>query len=54
VTFVAWTGTKWVRDPEGTTNAQPNYKWLAKVVNDARLAGELSWSAIVARRWTDA
>jgi hypothetical protein len=41
-----WTGSKWVRDLNGTKNAEPNYKWLGGVVNDARLAGELDWEAI--------
>jgi hypothetical protein len=41
-----WTGTKWVRDPNGTKNAEPNYKWLGSIVNDGRLAGLLDWSAI--------
>lgn len=41
-----WTGFKWVRDPHGTKNAEPNYKWLGGIVNDARLAGRLDWEAI--------
>jgi len=41
-----WTGRKWIRDPQGTKNADPNYKWLGGIVNDARLAGHLSWLAI--------
>jgi len=41
-----WTGTKWIRDPKGTKNAEPNYKWLGCIVNDGRLAGLLDWSAI--------
>lgn len=41
-----WTGTKWVRDPNGTKNAEPNYKWLGSIVNDGRLAGLIDWSAI--------
>jgi len=39
-------GDKWVRDPEGTINATPNYKWLGGLVNDGRLAGLLDWEAI--------
>jgi hypothetical protein len=41
-----WTGSKWVRDPNGTKNAEPNYKWLGSIVNDGRLAGLIDWSAI--------
>lgn len=37
---------KWVRDPNGTPNAPPNYKWLGSIVNDARLAGKIDWYAI--------
>lgn len=42
----SWTGSKWVRDPNGTKNAQPNYKWMQGILNDARLAGLVDWSAI--------
>lgn len=41
-----WTGAKWVRDPDGTKNAQPNYKWLGSLINDGRLAGYIDWDAI--------
>lgn len=34
---------KWVRDDRGTPNAEPNYKWLGKVVSNARLAGLIDW-----------
>lgn len=44
-----WTGTKWIRDPDGTKNAEPNYKWLGKILNDARLAGRLAWDIMVDR-----
>lgn len=44
-----WTGSKWVRDPNGTKNADPNYKWLGDKINDARLAGLLDWDVIVDR-----
>lgn len=37
---------RWVRDPKGTPNATPNYKWLASIINDARLAGFIDWFAI--------
>lgn len=40
---------KWVRDPQGTKNAEPNYKWLGGIINDARLAGLLDWDYIVDR-----
>lgn len=39
-------GDRWVRDPNGTTNATPNYKWLGDIVADARLAGKIDWLAI--------
>lgn len=41
-----WTGSKWVRDANGTKNAEPNYKWLGEIVNDGRLAGLIDWNAI--------
>ncbi len=34
---------KWVKDPNGTKNADPNYKWLGDIINDARLAGDIDW-----------
>lgn len=34
---------KWVRDPKGTKNALPNYKWLGDKINDGRLAGLIDW-----------
>lgn len=40
---------KWVRDPEGTKNAEPNYKWLGDIINDARMAGYLDWENLVDR-----
>lgn len=45
----AWTGRKWVRDANGTKNAEPNYDWLGTVINNARLAGLIDWEAIVDR-----
>lgn len=42
----SWTGRKWVRDPEGTKNADPNYKWLGSLINNGRLAGLIDWNAI--------
>lgn len=44
-----WTGARWVKDPNGTKNAQPNYKWLGSIITDARLAGLVDWQAIVDR-----
>lgn len=41
-----WTGAKWIRDPNGTKNAEPNYKWLIDVVSDARLDGQIDWDRI--------
>jgi hypothetical protein len=40
---------KWVKHPGGTKNAEPNYKWLGDIVNDARLAGRIDWAHIVDR-----
>jgi hypothetical protein len=34
----------WVRADNGTKNADPNYKWLGDIINDARLAGMLDWN----------
>ncbi|MCJ7747899.1 MAG: hypothetical protein MUP27_09150 [Desulfobacterales bacterium] len=42
----SWDGARWVRDPNGTKNAEPNYKWLGTVLSEARLAGLLDWEAI--------
>jgi hypothetical protein len=38
---------RWVRDDNGTKNADPNYKWLGDIVNDARLAGRMDWNHLV-------
>ena len=40
---------KWVKDPNGTDNAPPNYAWLGDVVSDGRLAGMIDWSRITDR-----
>lgn len=37
---------KWKRDPEGTKNAEPNYKWMCALANDARIAGLMDWDAV--------
>lgn len=42
-------GKKWVRDPNGTKNAPPNYKWMGTFINDGRLAGLIDWNSIVDR-----
>lgn len=45
----SWTGTRWIKDPEGIKNALPNYKWLVSLINDARLAGLIDWDYLVDR-----
>jgi hypothetical protein len=45
----SWNGTKWVRDPDGTINAQPNYDWLGTIINKGRMAGLVDWDFIVDR-----
>lgn len=40
---------KWVRDENGTKNAEPNYKWLGDCIANGRLAGMIDWSAITDR-----
>ena len=37
---------KWVRHPEGTKNAEPNYNWLGALISDARIAGLIDWEGI--------
>lgn len=44
-----WTGAKWIRDPNGTKNADPNYDWLGEITNAARLAGLIDWNYLVDR-----
>jgi hypothetical protein len=44
-----WTGTRWVKDPNGTKNATPNYDKLGVILNEARLAGYLDWDYLVDR-----
>jgi hypothetical protein len=40
-------GSRWVLDMGGgTINAEPNYKMLGSVINDARLAGLIDWDAM--------
>jgi len=41
----SWTGTRWVKDPEGTKNAEPNYNLLSTTTSEARLAGLIDWDA---------
>lgn len=40
---------KWVRDPKGTMNCQPNYDWLGITVSNGRRVGLIDWEAIVDR-----
>lgn len=40
---------KWKRDPNGTKNAEPNYKWLGDIISDGRMAGLVDWEAIIDR-----
>jgi len=40
---------KWKRDPNGTKNAEPNYKWLAEILTAGRMAGLIDWDMIVDR-----
>ncbi len=40
---------KWVRDPNGTKNAEPNYDWIGDKINDGRLAGLVDWDVLVDR-----
>lgn len=37
---------RWERDPNGTKNAEPNYKWLSELVSKGRMAGLLDWDLI--------
>lgn len=56
-----WTGTKWLKDVNGTINADPNYKYLIKIVNHGRMSGLIDWDVIEDRtrsfegrsRWND-
>lgn len=40
---------QWVRDPNGTTNAQPNYDWLGEITAKARLCGLIDWNHLMDR-----
>jgi len=42
----SWTGSKWIEDPNGTKNAQPNYTWLGDILSDARMGGYVDWESI--------
>lgn len=44
-----WMDGRWRKDPNGTKNADPNYKWLGGFINDGRLAGLVDWNSIVDR-----
>ena len=37
---------KWKKDPKGTKNAEPNYKWFSSIISNARLAGLVDWGMI--------
>jgi len=39
-------GSRWIRDPQGTKNAEPNYKWLGEILSNGRLAGYVDWDMI--------
>ncbi len=47
-----WTKGRWVRSPDGTKNAPPNYDWLSCTVNNGRLTGLIDWEAIIDRTRT--
>jgi hypothetical protein len=47
-----WTGSKWIRDPNGTPNADPNYKWLGGILTDGRIAGLVDWDRLEDRNRT--
>jgi len=40
---------KWVKDPNGTKNAEPNYKWISELLTAARMGGMTDWDMIVDR-----
>lgn len=40
---------RWRRDPNGTVNAEPNYKWLCDIISDGRMTGRIDWSSVVDR-----
>ncbi|GAI07386.1 unnamed protein product, partial [marine sediment metagenome] len=40
---------RWKKDPNGTKNAEPNYKWTGTFINNGRLAGLVDWNSIVDR-----
>jgi hypothetical protein len=42
-------GGKWVKDPNGTKNAEPNYKWLGSIISNGRLCGLVDWNSIIDR-----
>ena len=37
---------RWGHDPNGTKNADPNYKWLGDIVSDGRMCGLIDWERI--------
>lgn len=44
-TYIMLNG-KWVRSPNGSINAEPNYKWIGDIVSDGRMAGLIDWDMI--------
>jgi hypothetical protein len=42
--FTKLASGRWVRDPEGTKNAEPNYLWLKDLASKGRLAGWIDWN----------
>jgi hypothetical protein len=48
-TWVRDDAGRWRRQPGGTKNADPNYKWLGDLLNRARLAGLFDWNHMVDR-----
>lgn len=40
---------RWVRDPNGTKNADPNYTWLGDIMVEGRMAGKVDWNHLVDR-----
>ena len=44
-----WNGSKWVKDPNGTKNAEPNYKYLCSAINKGRMHGYIDWNHITDR-----
>lgn len=39
-------GGKWRRDPDGSKNAFPNYKWFGGIISDGRRSGDIDWDIV--------